>query len=114
MEFFPENPNYELVVFRVEPVTREAHVVRELLLTVRVTDGAMLAHHPADFLRLEAREGAAAAERVPNVPRRVFGEHVLHRMLEEPMKELGLVADRVGATDHRKIRAHRRVREDGG
>ena len=64
------------------------------------------------LVRLEPRELAGAAERVPDVPGVRLVHHVLDGAAQEGVLEVGLVAGAVGAADHR-VGRDRRTRERG-
>ena len=77
--------------------------MREVLLAVRDAERRVLAQDVALIDRLELRERALAAKRIPDVPARRLVGDVLDRATEERPLELGLVARGVRAAEHREV-----------
>src|SRR5262245_58284918 len=103
MQCLADEADHELVVLGVEPVTREAHVVREIGRGVRFSDRAVLAQDPALFARFEPREGARTPERVPDGPGPGLVQHRGAWSLEQPKTEVRLEPRAVAATEHGEI-----------
>jgi hypothetical protein len=74
----------------------------------------VLAQDAALFARLESREGAVAAERVPNGPGPGFVQDRLARAIEQPKTQVGLEAGAVRAAEHGEIRAQLETRSERG
>ena len=63
-----DETDHELVVVRVDAVTREANVVRQVLRAVRFSDVAVFTQYAAALARFELLEGAVSAERILDGP----------------------------------------------
>src|SRR6478736_229226 len=81
----------------------QAHVVRKILRAVSFADRAVLAQDGALFTRFEPFELTRAAQGVPHGPGPRLVEHGFARAAQEPVLEVGLVARRVSAAEHREI-----------
>src|SRR5205823_4012266 len=103
MKIFADEPDDEVVVGGIEAVAREADVVGEVFGAVRAADDRVLAEDRCLLAWLELREGSAASERIPDgpVPSGVLDGAL--RAIEEPEREVGLVAARVGAPEHGEV-----------
>ena len=113
----PEQADDEVVVVAVEPVAREPDVVAEPGSAEGHPDAPVLHEDRVLLAARELLERAGAAQRVPDRPRQRRIEHAPARALDERLLEILLVADRVGAAEHRQLRLRleaRRTAATGG
>ena len=109
-ELLADEADDEVVVVLVEAVARQADVVREVGGAVRHADRAVLGENHALLLGRQLREPAAAPERIPDGPAPVRIEHRPPRPVQQHVDQIRLVADRVGAAEHRVLRLLRQRR----
>src|SRR6266849_497463 len=114
MEVAAHETDDEIVVVDVEPVAGEADVVGEVGVAVGVAEHAVLADDLALLLPREPREGARAAQRVPDGPGPGRVQRRPPRPAEQPLVEVLLESRRVRPAEHRELGLRREPREGLG
>ncbi len=99
-----DEADHEVVVVGVEAVAGETDVVAETCAAEGHPDAAVLHEDRVLLPAGQLLEGARAAEWIPDRPRQRGVEHAPAWALDEGLLEVLLVADRVGASEHRQLR----------
>ena len=89
--------DHEVVVVAIEPMTRQADVVREIGRAERHADGAVLRQNRALLVRRELREASAPAQRIPDRPAPVLVQGRPPRTIDQRVAEVRLVSERIRA-----------------
>ena len=100
-EILADQADDEVVVVAVEAVAGQPDVVRVVGGAERHADRAVLGQDRPLLLLRQLGEAAAAAERIPDRPAPVGVEHRPARPVDQRLLEVRLVAERIGAPEHR-------------
>src|ERR1700733_1334793 len=106
MQILSDEPDDELVVGCIEAMTREANVVRQILLAIRHPDLRVLSQDWTLLSRGKLGELARATKGVPDVPGIGLVHHVVDGASQQYVLEIRLMTQTVRAAKHRPPGAH--------
>src|SRR5690606_19829825 len=105
----PQQSDDKVVVVLVQAVAGEANVVTIARFAEGPADAAVLHQDGALLLRRKLLEAAGAPQRVPDRPGQGGVEHALAGAVDQRTLQVLLVADGVGAPQHRVFRLRRQA-----
>src|SRR6185503_3022505 len=103
MQLAPNQSNEKIVVANVQTMTGKPDVVRQVGVSVRAANGAMLAEYGALLLWWKFRKSARSTQRIPDGPRPVRVASSRSRLLKEPVLQVTLEPGSIGPAKHRHI-----------
>ena len=107
----PQQPDHEVVVVLVQPVARQPDVRAVARPAIGVADAAVLHQDRALLRRRQLLERPRPPQRVPDRPRPLGVAHLLDRPRQQHALQVVLVAQRIGAPQHRVFGLGRQLRE---
>ena len=103
MEITADESDDEVVVVAIEAVTREPDVVRQVGVTVRASQHAVLADDFTLLFDAEPRERAGPPQRIPDGPGPCRIQRRPPGAPEQPLVEIGFEARGVRPPEHREL-----------